>query len=327
MNALILAAGKDRPHEHDSIYAFQIGASRFQAINEVSSQPVLFDNTGEEVGHYAAVEARVLSAIATGGSAGPWEAVAVFCHGGADALWSAGLRGASGAQALANALRPRCAANVVIVLYACNAGQSGGFASKLANELSDLNATVYGHTSARHTFANPDTTVFPADEPVIARSSPLWKNWNDDIIDQSNDLWARFPFMTQAELEAELSAPEYLLGRWKVGTRDNYWNDVFFADGTVYQAGAADYNKYAIYQYGKWTADAHSVKVIWDGGGTEDWRLHLHLHAQPVRVGGNSDDGTRPGMYQARRIEATNVNQPNLFQPSGGGNTSEVAYA
>jgi hypothetical protein len=325
MDGLILAAGKNRPGENDSTGAFQLAANQFKAINGVSSAPIFFDNSGEEAGSYQAVRERVLKAVREGGSSVPWDAVAIFCHGGANALWSAGLIGATGAQALADEIRPRAAAGLTVILYACNAGSPGGFASLLAANLADLNARVFGHTSARHTYANPDTTVFPGGDWVIAKSSPLWKNWNDDIIDQSNDLWARFPFMTQEALEAELSAPEFLLGRWKVGTKPNFWNNVFFSDATVVQTGAAVDLKFAIYDSGKWSADAHKVTVTWDSGTTDTWALHLSPHGQHVRVGGN---GTGPTNHLATRIEAPNVNDRGQFQPSGGrGDESAVAYA
>jgi hypothetical protein len=324
MNGLILAAGKNRPGENDSTGAFQLAANQFRAINSVSSAPVFFDNSGEEVGSYAAVRARVLKAVKEGGSSGLWDTVAIFCHGGTNALWSAGLIGASGAKDLADAIRPRASANVIVVLYACNAGNAGGFASLLATDLADKHARVYGHTSARHTYANPDTTVYPDATWVIPTSSPLWKNWNDDIIDQSNDLWARFPFMSPDELAAELGAPEYLLGRWKVGKKPDFSDNVFFADATVVQTGDDPDLRYAIFDEGKWSADAHKVTVTWDSGITDEWPLHLSLHGQHVRRKG---DGEGTKQLTATRIEAPNVNYRDLFQRSGGGNTSEVGYA
>ncbi len=36
--------------------------------------------------------------------------------------------------------------------------------------------------------------------------------------------------MTPEELAAELTAPEFLLGRWKIGAKPNFWDNVFFAD-------------------------------------------------------------------------------------------------
>ncbi len=192
MDGLILAAGKDRAGENDSTKAFQLAANQFHAINSVSSPPIFFDNSGEGPSGYAAIRQRVLKAAQPGGSAGAWEVVAIFCHGGNDALWSAGLIGDDGATALADVIRPRAKAGIIIILYACNAGNPGGFASMLAGKLTGVNAVVYGHTSARHTYANPDTTVFPPGTAVIAKNSPLWTNWDADITDQSNDLWARF---------------------------------------------------------------------------------------------------------------------------------------
>lgn len=324
MDGLILAAGKNRPGENDSTGAFQLAANQFRAINSVSSSPIFFDNSGEEKGQYAGVRQRVLKAAGEGGSGTAWDTVAIFCHGGSNALWSAGLIGDDGVTALADVIRPRAKAGIVIILYACNAGSPGGFASMLAGKLAGLNAVVYGHTSARHTYANPDTTVYPGGNWVVPRSSLLWKNWNADILDQSNDLWARFPFMTADELAAELSAPEYLLGRWRIGTKPNVWNNVFFADGTVSQTGDDVSLKFVIFDSGKWSADEHKVTVTWDSGTTDQWNLHLRPRNQQVRVGG---DG-KPTIQPATRIEAPNVNRADLFHRSGGsGNPSEVAFA
>ena len=110
MDGLILAAGKNRPGENDSTGAFQLAANQFRAINRVSSSPVFFDNSGEEKGQYAAVRQRVLKAVREGGSGAAWDTVAIFCHGGSNALWSAGLIGDDGARALADEIRPRAAA-------------------------------------------------------------------------------------------------------------------------------------------------------------------------------------------------------------------------
>ncbi len=324
MDGLILAAGKNRPGENDSTGAFQLAANQFRTINRVSSSPVFFDNSGEEKGHYAEVRQRVLKAAREGGSSAAWDTAAIFCHGGSNALWSAGLIGDDGASALADVIRPRATAGIIIILYACNAGSPGGFASMLAGKLAGVNAVVYGHTSARHTYANPDTTVFPGGNWVVPKTSLLWKNWNDDILDQSNDLWARFPFMTADQLAAELSVPEFLLGRWRIGTKPNFWNTVFFADGTVFQTGDDDYLKYVIFDSGKWSADEHKITVTWDSGTTDEWTLHLRIHNQQVRVGG----AAKPTKEPATRIEAPNVNDAGLFHRSGGsGIPSEVGYA
>ena len=174
--------------------------------------------------------------------------------------------------------------------------------------------------------ARPVLTVFPGGTWVIAKSSPLWKNWSADIVDQSNDLWARFPFMTAEELAAELTVPEYLLGRWKFGTKG--WNNVFFADGTVCATGDYKSLKFVIFDSGKWSADEHKVTVVWDGGTTDIWKLHLSQQNQHVRVGGATGSTTQ----LATRIEAPNVNDAILFYRSGGslfsggsGDPSEVA--
>jgi len=346
MDGLILAAGKNRQGENDSTGAFQIAANQFQAINHVSSSPIFFDNSGEGPSGYPAIRQRVLKAAREGGSGAAWDVVAIFCHGGNNALWSAGLIGDDGASALADVIRPRAKAGIIIVLYACNAGSPGGFASMLADKLAGVNAVVYGHTSARHTYANPDTTVFPGGTAVIAKSSPLWKNWNADILDQSNDLWARFPFMTAEELAAELTVPEFLLGRWKIGTKPGFWNNVFFADGTVYRTGDDGSLKFVISDSGKWSADEHKVTVawgVWGSGTTDEWPLHLSHRNQHVRVGGASGSTTQ----HATRIEAPNVNGASLFHRSqtqgwgdygtdhpnvnggsgGRGDPSQVAYA
>ena len=133
-----------------------------------------------------------------------------------------------------------------------------------------------------------------------------------------------FPFMTAKELAAELSVPEFLLGRWRVGTKPNFWNNVFFSDGTVSQTGDDPTLKFVIFDSGKWAADEHYVTVTWDSGTTDEWKLHLRVRNQQVRVGGAGKSTIQP----ATRIEAPNVNGAGLFHRSGGsGDPSEVAYA
>jgi hypothetical protein len=85
------------------------------------------------------------------------------------------------------------------------AAHPDGFAQKLAAKLSDLNAVVFGHLSAGHAFTNPQVRRFPGGSGIRVCPDGYVQGWIRALA--NTDLWARFPFMTTAEIQAELSAP------------------------------------------------------------------------------------------------------------------------
>ena len=130
------------------------------------------------------------------------DTIAYFGHGSDDWLASAAI-GSSALPDFIAALRGACGFCPTIVLYACSCGAPRGIASKIADGLTDLLAEVYGHATAGHAFRNPTVRAFPGGKRVAPADNI--KGWVDAFNDTSNDLWMRFPFMTDDEIEAELS--------------------------------------------------------------------------------------------------------------------------
>ncbi len=144
------------------------------------------------------------------------DAVAYFGHGGPNSLASAHI-GAKAMPEFAAAVRANCKPGVIIALYACSCGrvsQPGGcFASKLAAELIDMQAVVFGHNDPGHTTTNPHLYRYEGSKPGMAVAPPgMEKAFNRLLKAESIDkkpkgntaFWARVPFMTETEIRAEL---------------------------------------------------------------------------------------------------------------------------
>jgi hypothetical protein len=58
-----------------------------------------------------------------------------------------------------------------------------------------------------HSFTNPYVTYFPFLNSafLVDPHGPLWRKWYR-LIKSGSNIWARFPFMSQAELEEEVAA-------------------------------------------------------------------------------------------------------------------------
>jgi hypothetical protein len=303
MNGFIMAPTHNKEGRADATGAFHVGAAKFQKIHSLPPW-VKFEN--DETSKTADAKG-FLKKITD--QPGGWDVFAYFGHGNNGSLGSADVRGRKGASALADAMRPKCNDGIIIMLYACNTGAPGGFAQWLSEDLAGKNATVYAHVPPPgHSFTNANVVSYPGGEFVVPRSSPLWKDWYKDMHAEHNELWARFPFMTQEELEAELSAPGGLMGRWEVKGKNGSWQEVFFGNKTVYRIDSD--HPYMIDQRGTWSTVRHMLTVTWGNGETEDWPLALTPKLQNVRHRAN---GTMTAMT-ARRIEAPNVNESSAFQ-------------
>jgi hypothetical protein len=150
--------------------------------------------------------------------------VAFFCHGWKDGI-QAGYR-SNTVGALAELLSRVCEGNCEnVLLYACDNGRDadddrkddlldsvggdGGFADLLRDEFRRKGdpVRIFAHTKEGHTTSNPYVRVFEAQESfggrfVIEPGSDLWGPWRRALA--GTDLWARFPFLSRQELEAEL---------------------------------------------------------------------------------------------------------------------------
>lgn len=190
-------------------------ASRFGLETSVA----MFDNTGEPAERRAEVLAH-LQAL----EPGTLDVLAFACHGWPDGI-QAGFR-CEHARGLAREVKAVAAHALTVVLYCCSTGADqlastdeftdpgpggdGGFADRLRDELADTGvaATVYAHSNAGHCTRNPRARVFRPGRGagghwLVAPGSKLWPAWTRYLKGEGR---FRFPFLTQEQLEAELSA-------------------------------------------------------------------------------------------------------------------------
>lgn len=300
MNGFVIAPLHNKPGRHDATGAFHLGARRFAALHGLPN-PVFFENEGSA----ESVARGFLNHIDA--AQGGWDVFAYFGHGDSNALGSAHVAKRYGAKVLADKIRPKATNGIVILLYACNTGKEDGFASWLADELSDLNPWVYAHVPPPgHTFTNANVVYYPGGNWVIEKGHRLWRDWYHDMHSEKNDLWARFPFMTQDEIEAELEAPEFLLGRWSL--KPGGYDVVFFGD--KWAARLHPGSRYGVAAWGKWTATKHRLSVMWNGGDDETWPLPLSLTRQNVRY---SNFFTGAENHKADRTESAEQNPGGFF--------------
>lgn len=149
--------------------------------------------------------------------------VLVFaCHGWPDGI-QAGFK-CEHVRGLAKELKAVCAPSLTVALYCCSTGADqradtdetsdpgpggdGGFADRLRDELGELGvkATVFAHSNAGHTTRNPRVRVFRPGESagghwLVAPGSELWPAWRRFLQGPGR---FQFPFMSAAEIEAEL---------------------------------------------------------------------------------------------------------------------------
>lgn len=172
---------------------------------------------------YAERRAAMLEAIE---AKTPIDRLVYFCHG-----WRTGLQlglsieDSRSKEALHNFI-VRLAANATpslkVALYACSTGASadvhgdGGFADTMRDELCAAGKTdvvVFAHTSAGHTTRNSNIRFFAGKgnaaggiggDDVIARKTPEAKRLYARLHDGNDDFRWRLPYMTPAEVFAEL---------------------------------------------------------------------------------------------------------------------------
>lgn len=199
LNAFVFAP-KFNHKGNDATGAFLPGAKAFVkwclGQNDDSARKLEFQNQG--------TDRIVFNEILHGLAISPYQldAIAYFGHGTEDMMVSARI-GHGFFDEFVASIRANAGMNVNIMLYACSCGVPGGFALKLATALSDLNATVYSHASVGHSFRNPMVRKFPGGTKVCPDGMvPAWRR---AFADERNDLWIRFPFMTDDEIRAELT--------------------------------------------------------------------------------------------------------------------------
>ncbi len=311
MDGFVIAPLKNRAPDNDATGAFHIGARALTRIHSLPRPPVFFENEGSAMSVYKGFSKAVDEAPAPNG----WDFFAYFGHGESWGLVSAYISKREGALELCRRIIPKANDGIKVMLYACNCGDPGGFASWMAEGLAPVNGEVFAHLSPPgHTFTNPMVVSYDKNSGrtptwVIPRSHPQWRAWCHHLKDEHGEMFARFPFMEQDELEGELEAPKFLLGRWKVTGKDDSWDVVFFPDKTV--AGTDPFNRYQINGSGRWTATTQNLTITWDNGDTERWPLALSLRNQNVYYKGS---GGAAQHYRATRTEYPEMNPQMMFR-------------
>jgi hypothetical protein len=211
VNGFIFASGVNEPGKNDADGSFRPGAQTFRKIHDVPQSIFYFDHNDSS----KKTRQKILDKLWTAPCEDPdgFDFIAYFGHGTKTSLSSAGFKDKH-AQDLAAAIIGTSKHEVKVILYACSAGYlPTSFASELSKALNSTAATVIGHQIGGHSWANPHYTVFEHGSPgryLVPKSSPYWSGWERAINDgnkfmKSRTLWARFPFMSEDEIDFEVA--------------------------------------------------------------------------------------------------------------------------
>lgn len=210
--------------KNDASGAFQPEARAFVRLHGNGSELVLFDNTKPMEQRRDQVAATLQSRAAITNA---WTGVAFFTHGWTSGI-QAGFRDADVLQ-LAAWISKLCGAGTPTVpLYCCSTGGDvdgpandtpgagdHSFADRLRDQLCRLGKTavrVMAHSTVAHTTENPNARFFDGNHSpvggnggyaVVGPKTELWSPWVNSL--KSGDLRFRFPFMSIAEIHAELA--------------------------------------------------------------------------------------------------------------------------
>ncbi|MGE3651642.1 MAG: hypothetical protein AB7G10_25145 [Reyranellaceae bacterium] len=178
----------------DATGVFIPGAKYFANLYGLD-KPVLLDDVDDKNKMIKAIEKSTMLDV-----------IAYFGHGDRNRIGSADI-GMKDINRLVDAIKKAAAPDCQVIFYACQLGGHNGFCEKLATMLGNT-VTFWGHSCSGHGNTNPfvtrhpyapDTTPF-----LIDPSDPLFPSWRSLIKSQS-DIWARFPFMTKAEVVGEIN--------------------------------------------------------------------------------------------------------------------------
>ncbi|WP_376098805.1 hypothetical protein ACE7GA_09480 [Roseomonas sp. CCTCC AB2023176] len=199
-------------HDHnDATGAFHPAMRDWQRFyGTTGTVTTCFFNNGAGLGA-ARVQQQILDAMYAGdsGSAG-YDAICYFGHGTKQGLETCGWY-ADSIASFTDAVDRLGAVDCKVVLYACSCAEPGGIAYRISENLRgwwSYGLKVYGHSLPGHSTRNPTVRVYPSGGGEVGftlappRKIPQWIHAIRD--DLRSTLWARFPFMTQEQIEAEL---------------------------------------------------------------------------------------------------------------------------
>lgn len=177
----------------DATGVFVPGAKYFANLHRLD-KPVLLDDVDDRN--------KMLRAIR---KSSMLDVIAYFGHGDRNRIGSADI-GVKDIFTLAEAIKTAAAPGCQVIFYACQLGGVNGFCEKLAKQLGNT-VTFWGHSTTGHGNTNPDVTRYPFAPDttpfLFEPNGPLYYYWRSLIKSQS-DIWARFPFMSKAAVEAEV---------------------------------------------------------------------------------------------------------------------------
>lgn len=179
----------------DATGVFIPGAKYFSKLHGLD-KPVLLDDVDDRNKMLKAIERSTMLDV-----------IAYFGHGDRNRIASAEI-GVRDIPKLAEAIKKAAAPGCQVIFYACQLGGTGGYCEKLAKQLGST-VTFWGHSTTGHGNTNPDVTRYPYAPDttpfLVDPSGPLYYYWRN-LIKSNSDIWARFPFMSKAAVEAEVRA-------------------------------------------------------------------------------------------------------------------------
>jgi hypothetical protein len=206
------------PSGHDATGAFHPGMATYKRIYEDLGRQVVtfkFDNARGVSGRRR--RESILEAMQRNAGSRRYDAIVYFGHG-----WPHGLPSASFGEdtldMLSEAILCHGQPGVKVVLYACSCAAPGGYAFKLAKKLgrwSQSGMAVFGHPVDGHSFRNPAVRRYPSNRGETGQTvcpEGMFAAWRE-AMHGPTAFWARMPFMTPAELTAELGAVAAEAGR------------------------------------------------------------------------------------------------------------------
>jgi hypothetical protein len=189
---------------------------------------------------------------------------------------------------MADALKPKLKPGASVVFYSCLAGSPGGLTTSV-NDRIGQGVWVYGHTTAAHSFKNPDVSeVHNGDGPKFRLfanllGSSLRAAWIESLA--LTDLWLRFPLMQHADIIREVNAVR-LVGTWSVPGGGKYVFDWPIKNGTYDTEASLCVNpngtvKDAAGRMGRWEIDDDLV-LTW-GDREEVWPMPIAPEGQRIK--------------------------------------------
>ncbi len=194
------------PPTNDATGAFHPGMAIYKRMYEGMGKQVVtlkFDN------HAPAAQRRrqILDAMQNNCGGQWYDAIVYFGHGWKGGLASAGFDNASRGS-LTDAIWDYGTPGVKVILYACSCAEPGGYAYKMAQDLScwaQYGLEVFGHPSVGHSFLNTQVRRYPSNlgetGETVCPDGKL-KGWLKNMKSERDGFWAQMPFMTRDELAA-----------------------------------------------------------------------------------------------------------------------------